>query len=50
MTTHQVANRYCELMQQHKREQAVAELYSENIINREPEHAVAMGIPPVTEA
>lgn len=48
MTTQEVANRYYELMQQNKREQVVSELYSRDIVNREPEHAIAMGIPTIT--
>ena len=48
MTTHEVANRYYKLMQQNKREQVINELYSQDIVNREPEHAIAMGIPTIT--
>ena len=43
-----MASRYCELMQQNKREQVINELYSQDIVNREPEHAIAMGIPTIT--
>ena len=49
MTTQEVANRYCELMQQNKREQVINELYSQDIVNREPEHAIDMGIPTITK-
>lgn len=48
MTTQEVANRYYELMQQNKREQIINEFYSQDIICREPEHAIAMGVPTVT--
>jgi len=48
MTTQQVANRYYELIKQNKRAEIQEELYSKDIVNREPEHAVAMGIPTVT--
>ena len=48
MTTQQVANRYYELAQQMKWNEIQEELYSENIINREPEHAQAMGVPTLT--
>ena len=49
MTTQEVANRYYELMQQNKREQVINELYSQDIINREPEHAIAIGISTTTK-
>lgn len=49
MTTQKVANRYYELMQQNKREQVINELYSQEIINREPEHAIAIGISTTTK-
>jgi hypothetical protein len=49
MNTQQVADRYYELAQQNKRLEIVEELYGNNIINREPEHAIAMGIPTITK-
>lgn len=49
MTTQEVANRYYELMLENKREQIVEELYSQDIICKEPEHAIAMGIPTITK-
>ena len=49
MTTHEVANLYCQLMQNNKREHVIEELYSEDIVNKEPEHAIAMGIPTITK-
>ena len=49
MVTQEVANRYCELMQQNKRSQIIEELYSADIVNKEPEHAIAMGVPTITK-
>lgn len=49
MTTQEVANRYYELMLANKREQIVDELYSPEIVCKEPEHAIAMGIPAITK-
>jgi len=49
MTTQEVANRYCKLMQQNKRSQITEELYSIDIVNKEPEHAIAMGVPTITK-
>lgn len=48
MTTQQVADRYYELATQKKRAEIVEELYSADIVNREPEHAAAMGVPTLT--
>ena len=48
-TTQQVADRYYELAQQNKRQETVEELYGSDIVNREPEHAAAMGIPTITK-
>ena len=48
MTTQEVANRYYELIKQNKRAEIQEELYGKDIVNREPEHAAAMGIPIVT--
>lgn len=48
MTTQEVADKYHELMSANKREQIVDELYAQDIICKEPEHALAMGIPTLT--
>ena len=48
MTTKEVANRYYELAKQNNRVQIVEELYSQDIVNKEPEHAIALGIPTLT--
>lgn len=48
MTTQQVADRYYELAQQNKWNIIIEELYSPDVVNREPEHAIAMGIPTLT--
>jgi len=49
MTTQQVADRYYELAQQNKWQQIQDELYSDDVVNKEPEHAIAMGIPTITK-
>jgi hypothetical protein len=49
MKTQDVANLYYELMQKNKREQIYGELYSKDIVCREPEHAIAMNIPTITK-
>ena len=49
MTTQEVADRYYALAQQGKRAAIVEELYGEDIVNREPEHAAAMGVPTLTK-
>ncbi len=49
MTTQEVADRYCELMQQNKLSQIIEELYSIDIICKEPEWAIAMGTPTITK-
>ena len=49
MTTQQVANRYCELMKQKKRIEIQERLYDKDIINKEPEHAAAMGMAIITK-
>jgi hypothetical protein len=49
MTTQQVASRYYELVKQSKRMEIITELYGQDIINKEPEHAMAMGIPTTTK-
>lgn len=48
MTTKQVAERYYELFKQGKSPQIVEELYGHNVVNKEPEHAIAQGVPAVT--
>ena len=48
MTTQQVANRYYELAKENKWPVIVDELYSRDIVNREPAHAAAMGVPTLT--
>ncbi len=48
MTTQQVATRYYELAKQQKWMEILNELYSQDIVNKEPEHAAAMGIPTLT--
>ncbi|MEO8770901.1 MAG: SnoaL-like domain-containing protein [Ferruginibacter sp.] len=50
MTTHDVANRYCELAKQNKWPQILDELCSEDLMNKEPEHVSARGIEPVTKS
>ncbi|HEY0254230.1 MAG TPA: SnoaL-like domain-containing protein [Kofleriaceae bacterium] len=45
MTTREVAERYYELAQAHRRDQIVAELYGENMTSREPDHAGKLGLP-----
>ena len=49
ITTQQVADRYCELMKQKKRIEIHEQLYDKDIINKEPEHAVAIGIDIITK-
>lgn len=49
MTTQQVADRYYELAKQNKWMEIQQELYGQDIVNREPEHAIAMGIPTLTK-
>lgn len=49
MTTQEVADKYHKLMSANKREQIVDELYSQDIVCKEPEHAMAMGIPTITK-
>ena len=48
MTTQQVADRYYDLAKQSKRRDIVEELYGQDIVDREPEHAIAMGVPTLT--
>jgi len=48
MTTQEVANRYCELAKQNKWPEILDELCAEDLVNKEPEHVVSRGIPPVT--
>ena len=49
MTTLQVANRYYKLAKQQKWMEILNELYGQDIVNKEPEHAAAMGIPTITK-
>ncbi len=49
MTTKEVASRYMELEKQGKWDQIQAELYSEDVVCIEPEHAAAMGMPTITK-
>ena len=49
MTTQQVADQYYELAKQNKWLEIWEDLYSPNAVNREPEHAIAQGIPTVTK-
>ncbi len=49
MTTQQVADQYYEMIKQGKQVQIQQELYSNDIVNREPEHAIAMGVPTLTK-
>lgn len=49
MTTPEVANRYYALMLENKRAQIVDELYGQDILCKEPEHALAIGIPTITK-
>ena len=48
MTTEQVADRYYQLAQEQKWMEIQQELYGKDIVNKEPEHAIAMGIPTLT--
>jgi len=49
MTTQQVASRYYQLAKQQKWAEILEELYGQDIVNKEPEHAIAMGIPTITK-
>ena len=49
MTTKQMADRYMELSEQGKSDEIQATLYGTDIICKEPEHAVALGIPVLTK-
>ena len=49
MTTQEVANRYMELEKQGKWMDIQTELYSDDIICLEPEHAAAMGLQTITK-
>ena len=48
MTTQQVASRYYELAKKQKWTEIQDELYGDDVVNKEPEHAISMGIPTVT--
>jgi hypothetical protein len=49
MTTQEMANRYMELFRQGKSSEIQNTLYDADVICREPEHAVALGIPTLTK-
>ncbi|MDR3681470.1 MAG: nuclear transport factor 2 family protein [Flavipsychrobacter sp.] len=49
MTTQQIADQYYEMAQQNKWMEIQDTLYSQDIVNKEPEHAIAMGIPTLTK-
>jgi len=49
MSTMEVANRYCELAKQNNWTQILDELCSENLVNKEPDHAAGRGIQPITQ-
>ncbi len=49
MKTQEVANRYYELSKQNKGMEIMNEFYSQDIVNKEPEHAIAMGIQTITK-
>ena len=49
MTTQEVANRYMELEKQGNWMQIQDELYSQEVVCIEPEHAAAMGMPTITK-
>jgi len=48
MTTQEVASRYYELANQNKWPEILEELCGQELINKEPEHVTARGIPPTT--
>lgn len=48
MTTQEVANRYMELEKQGKWMEIQEELYGDDVVSIEPEHAAAMGMPTLT--
>ena len=48
MTTQEIAKRYYELYLQSKRDEIQESLYSEHIINREPENLARMGMRVIT--
>lgn len=49
MTTQEVANRYMELEKQGKWMEIQSELYSNDVVSIEPEHAEAMGMAHITK-
>jgi len=49
MTTQEVASRYYELSKQNKGAEIWDELYAPDVVNKEPEHALAIGIPTTTK-
>lgn len=48
MTTQEIANRYCELAKENKWPEILDELCSQDLVNKEPEHVTARGIPTTT--
>lgn len=48
-TTQEVANMYCELANLNQWPQILDELCSSNLVNKEPEHVMARGIPQITK-
>ena len=48
MTTKEIANQYVEMIRAGRSPEIYEQLYSNEIICREPEHAAAMGIPTLT--
>jgi hypothetical protein len=49
MTTQEVASRYYELAKDARWAELQNELFDDNVINQEPEHVAALGIPVVTK-
>jgi hypothetical protein len=49
MTTQELANRYFELFQQKQVAEIYDQLYSADILCKEPEHALSMGVPTLTQ-
>ena len=49
MTTQELANRYFELFQQRQVAEIYEQFYSADIVCTEPEHALAIGVPTVTQ-
>ena len=49
MTTQEVANRYCQLANHNKWPEILAELCSQDLLNKEPEHVIARGVKTTTK-